>query len=142
MTAGEDQAEAVILQRSIVQLRSPGVLLRQPLREGSERTVEPSPPPELVDRLEAAGRDQPGPGIVGQPGLRPPRQSSRERILERFLGQIEISEEAYEGRQNPARLGTVELLDGATQHRTPRSGAPRPRHAGRREFSRPPGSRR
>ena len=59
---------------------------------------------DAIDRLVAPDIDQPGARIGRQAGVGPALQRHRECILQRILGQIEIADEADQGRQRPARL--------------------------------------
>src|SRR5215207_1433420 len=75
---------------------------------------------DAIDRLVAADIDQPGAGIGRHAGVWPPRQRYRERILQCILGEIEIADEADQGRQRPARLVAKDFFDfdGSHEHST------------------------
>jgi hypothetical protein len=111
MAAGEDQPQPVVLQELVVLVGGVGGLVVEPGRQLAKGGVEPGPPPQPVDGLEAAGRDQPGARVGRQAVARPLRQRRRERVLERLLGQVEVAEHPDQGGQDPARLGPVEALD-------------------------------
>ena len=64
------------------------------LGDGALRGVEPHPPPQDVDRPEAASRDEPGPGIGGNPFLWPALERSREGVMERILCQVKIPQQS------------------------------------------------
>ena len=68
-------------------------------------------PPQPVDGLEPAGRDQPRARVRGCTLDRPLLDRRRERILQRLLGEIEIAEETNQGREDTARLGAIDRLD-------------------------------
>jgi hypothetical protein len=76
----------------------------------AERGIESRPAAERVDGLEAAGGDQPGPGIPGNAFLGPALHRRGERFLHCFLGQIEVAEQADESREHSAGFSAVGLF--------------------------------
>jgi hypothetical protein len=64
-----------------------------------------------VDGFEPAGRDQPRARIGGCALGRPLFDGRGERILQRLLGEIEVAEEADQGREDAARLRAIDRLD-------------------------------
>ncbi len=111
--------------------------------------IEPRVPPQLVDRLESSGRDEPRARVVRHAVARPRIERRRERVVHRFLGPIEIAEQSNQRGQHAARIGPVDRPDrvaracrflvsvgqsGSPSSRTPRSAGPR------RTPSWPPGS--
>jgi len=112
MTAREDQPQPVVFHTIIVQVGGGRHAVAQALGDGHERSIEPGAPPQLVDRLEAARRDQPRARIAGHALGRPALHRRREGFLQRLLGEIEIAEQADQRREDPARLGAVDRLDG------------------------------
>ena len=64
------------------------------------------------DRLEACRCNQPGARLFRNARLRPGLQSGGERLMHGLFGEIQISEEAHERRQNPARFRSVKSLNG------------------------------
>jgi len=67
MTAGEDEAEAIVVNTLLTLQRG---LLRRGVELGGERAergVETRPPPEHVDGLETPSRDKPARGLPGTP---------------------------------------------------------------------------
>jgi len=115
----------------------------------AQRGIEPRVPPQLVDRLESSGRDQPRARVLRHAFARPRVERRRERVVHRFLGPIEIAEQPNQRGQHAARIGSVDCPDlvaracrflvstgqsGSPSSRTPRSAGPR------RIPSWPPGS--
>jgi hypothetical protein len=49
--------------------------------------------------------------VLGQPLTGPPLGRDRERLLGGLLGEIDVAEEADQGREYPAPLATEDLLD-------------------------------
>nr|QPG01998.1 hypothetical protein WM98B_00145 [Acinetobacter nosocomialis] len=106
MAAGEDQPQAVILDAVVV-----GLFARQvgPVIEVVNE-IEPCPPSQAVDRLEAAGRHQPGARIGRHTLSRPLLERDTKGIVQRLLREIEVAEQANQRREQPARLGPVDHL--------------------------------
>src|SRR5262249_12015731 len=63
------------------------------------------------DGLAACGRNQPGARVVRNASLRPGLQRGGERLMHGLFGEIQISEDAHERRQNPARFRPVKGLN-------------------------------
>src|SRR5205085_1669927 len=107
VAAGEDEAQPIILDRlalgRLLGRERLGVLLFQ--------RIEARASANGVDRLEAAGRDQPGARIVGQPLRRPLLERGAKRFVQRFLGEVEVTEQPHQRREHAARLRTVNRLD-------------------------------
>src|SRR5438552_8340873 len=80
----------------------------EPLRELRQRSVEPGPPPQAVDRPESAGRDQPCAGIGWYTIRGPALHRLRKGLLHRLLGQVEVTEQADQSGEDPARVGAVD----------------------------------
>lgn len=131
MTAGEDQSQPVVLDLLVVprggvaaiggkplgELRRPRAValagLVIPAVAGSlgqigYRRAEPGTPPDSVDALEAAGGNEPGPRIGRHAVARPLLQRRTKGIVQRFLGQIEVAEQADQRGENATRLGAVD----------------------------------
>src|SRR5215471_18476815 len=75
-------------------------------------------PAHAIDDLVAADIDQPGARIGWRIFFRPALQRHRERILQRVLCEIEITNEADQRRQRAARLVTKYLFDIGGSHLT------------------------
>ena len=93
MAAGEDQPQPVVLD--VLAIRRCGLVreVLDGLGDIVER-VEPRAPAHAVNRLEAAGRNQPRARIGGQAIARPLLQCCPESIVQRLFGDIEIAEQA------------------------------------------------
>ena len=65
-----------------------------------------------VDGLEASGRHEPRARIHGHALLRPLLDRGHEGIVQGLLSDVEIAEQADQRREDPARLGAVDRLDG------------------------------
>ena len=102
MTAGEDEPQLVIRDLFIL-----GGFLRHVLFVGDFALTAAQP----IDRLEPAGRHEPGPWICGDAVNRPLLHRGRERLLKRLLGEIEVAEETDQGGENATRLGAVDRLE-------------------------------
>ncbi len=87
-----------------------------PLGELRQRRVEAGAPAHGVDRLEAAGRDEPRARIVGHAVARPLLDGRRKGVVHRLFGAIEIAEQADERREHAPRVGAVDGI-----HRLPRA---------------------
>jgi len=112
VAAGEDQPELVVLHVPLVPLggvlRGGVDLLRVVLRQ----PLEPGAATQGVDRLEAAGRDQPRPGGGRNPLLRPLLQRGREGLVQRVLREIEVAQQADQGGEDAAGLRAVDGVQG------------------------------
>src|SRR5438876_7013808 len=113
MTAGEDQAEAIVLDAiALLQLRrvvrgcveSPGEL--------SDRRVEPRPPAHGIDRLEATSRYQPRARAPRDTVAWPALHRRRERVMQRLLGSVNSADPAD---QRGEAAGRVRAVDGVHQ---------------------------
>ena len=112
VAAGEDQPQPVVLDALVVPLGAapaarPRAARRRPSSEASNRARRRM----RVDRLEAAGRNQPG-ARVGRHALARPLLDRRgERVVQRLLGEVEVAEQADQRGEDAARLGAVDRLD-------------------------------
>ena len=109
MAAGEDQPQPIVRDGAVVDL----VLLAR----GHERlelahlVLERPGAPDPVDGLvPRRGRD-PGARVARQPTLRPDLERDQERILDGFLGEVEVAEDADERRDRPSRLLAEQAVD-------------------------------
>jgi hypothetical protein len=66
---------------------------------------------DAVDRAVARGRHQPCARIGGRPLAGPALGGDRERFLSGFLGEIEVAEEADQGRDDTAPLVAEDLVE-------------------------------
>jgi hypothetical protein len=72
---------------------------------------ERAPAAKLVDCPVARGHDQPRAGIRRDPSPPPALGGDREGLLDSFLGEIEVAEEANQGGEHPGPLVAKYLLD-------------------------------
>ena len=118
MAAGEDQAESLIGHGFVVVFL--GRELGEPLENfglAGEGLLAADP----VDRAVACGGGQPRGGVVGRAVSWPALDGGRERVLEGVLGQLEIAEDADQGREDAAPLladDSFELCQCSTTGRT------------------------
>ena len=66
--------------------------------------LEVRAPANAIDGLEACRGNQPGPRLVGNTSLRLGLESGGECLLHGLFGEVQISEEAHERREHPARF--------------------------------------
>ena len=96
MAAGEDQPEPIIAFR--------GINAHTVSFELSELLPIASPASELVGRLVARGRQQPGARFLWNPFRRPVLDRLEQRLLDQLLRQVEIPQRPDQRRGEPARL--------------------------------------
>ena len=77
-------------------------IVRQRLESGASA--------DCVDRLEAASRYQPGARVGRHAIARPLLQRRRESFVQRFLGEIEVAEQAYQGGEDLPRVRAVDSI--------------------------------
>ena len=114
MAAGENQTEAIVLNLISISTFPFGDVVDARFHVGNKISlcsIEARAPAHRVYGLEACRRYQPGARFVRNAGLRPRLQSGSECLVHRLFGEIQISEEAHERRQNPARFRPVESLN-------------------------------
>ena len=76
-----------------------------------ERRIEAGTAANGVDRFEPAGGDEPRAGIVRHAFFGPLFHGRGERVVQRFLGQVEIAEQANQRGEHAARVGAVNGVD-------------------------------
>lgn len=108
MAAGEDQPQTVVFH--LVHLRRLGRVF-QLLGQQPQRGIEARPPAQGIDGLEATGGHQPGARVVRNAIAWPLLQRGGEGVLQRFLGTIEITQQADQRGQDPTRFAAVDRLD-------------------------------
>jgi hypothetical protein len=67
--------------------------------------------PDAIDRLEAAGRDEPRARIFRDALDGPLLERGAEGVVQRFFRDVEVAEQPYEGREDAPRLGAVHGVD-------------------------------
>ena len=108
MTAGEEQLQPLVREGALVHGRVLGGFggLEEPDLRGAHAVAA-----DAVDRAAAARRDQPGGRVVGDPVARPALGRHRERLLRGLLGEVEVAEEADQGRHDAAPLLREDPVD-------------------------------
>jgi hypothetical protein len=107
VAAGEDELKALVGDRRVVHAVLHGLRdLEQPglLRERAVAT-------DAVDRPVARGRDEPRARVVGLAVPRPPLGGRRERVLDGFLGELEVAEKADQGREDSSPFVAEDLVE-------------------------------
>jgi hypothetical protein len=111
MAASEDQLQTLVGDRAVVEVElvhgggqsivseQPRLVLQRPLAS------------DAVNRAVAPGGHQPGHGVLRRPLTGPPLGRDRKRLLGGFLGEVDVAEEADQGREDPAPLALEDLLD-------------------------------
>ena len=80
----------------------------QSLGDLGQGGVEAGAPAHGVDRLEAAGGDEPCAGIGRHAVARPLFHGRGEGLVQRVFGKIEVSEKADQRRKHVPRFGAVD----------------------------------
>ena len=106
VAAGEDQREPFVGQGVHVLL-----LGRLGAREQLGLPLERPGAADPVDRRVARDGLDPGPRLARDPGPRPPLERRRERVLHRVLGELEVAEDADQGREDTASLVPEDALE-------------------------------
>jgi len=107
VAAGEDELKALVGDRRVAHgvlhgvrnLEQPGLL--------RERAIAP----DTVDRPIPRGGDEPRARVVGPAVARPPLGGRRERLLDGFLGELEVAKEADQGREDSSPLVAEDLVE-------------------------------
>jgi hypothetical protein len=115
VAAGEDQAQAVVGHGALLGRLVAGVQQRGlGVPVGAGRL-----PPEAVDRPVAGGGDDPSRRARRQPAGRPPLERRGERVLDRLLGDLDVTEDADQDGHRAAVLlaeDTLDLRGGEIRH--------------------------
>ena len=117
MAAGEDQTEAIVLDLFISLLTRCGVLTR----DSMWATRSLCAPSKRARRriasmaLKRAVEISHGRGLSGMPVFGHVIQSGGECLVHRLFGQVQVSQQAHERRQNPARFCPVKSLNGPAE---------------------------
>jgi hypothetical protein len=104
VTAGEDQAQAVVGDGAL--LRAPDVVLvavelHEPVEDG-QAVLQGALAAQAIDCLAPGGRRDPGSGVVRLAVARPRGQRDGEGVLERVLGELEVTAEMADQRRQDA----------------------------------------
>ena len=110
MAAGEDQPEPIVLD----------ALRHRPTPSGSSAAISRAPRPHRRAASKRARRRRPSialnrpadtsqaRGLAGTPSRGHCSRAAAERVVQRFLGDIEVAEQPNQGRQDAARLRAVD----------------------------------
>ena len=127
VAAGEDEPQAVVLDFLLDGLLGGerfGVLLLE--------RVEARAAANRVDRLEAPGGYQPRARVLRKSFPWPLLERRAKRLVQRFLGKVEIAEQAHQRCKHAARFGPVDALDRPGDGERPHSGSLQARVGGER----------
>ena len=110
MTAGEDELESLVrkwgrVHRVLRRLGHLGHFEQAGLR--GQRAIAA----DAIDGAVARRRHQPGARVGGSPVARPARRGDREGLLRGFLGEVEVAEEADQGREDATPLLAEGVLE-------------------------------
>jgi hypothetical protein len=108
VAAGEEQPQPVVRQRAVGQVVV-GLSRHQQL-ELLQLLLVAALPAQAVDRAVAGGAHDPGAGVVRQPVARPALERHHEGLLDRLLGEVEVGEDADQGRHRPSRLAPEQAV--------------------------------
>jgi hypothetical protein len=120
VAAREDQPESVVHDRAhgigavefCVRIDRRELFLDQALPAEELRLLRKHPsPPEAVDRPVPRRRRDPGAGVVRDPPFGPRLEGRDEGILDRFLGEVEVTEHADQGGHRPPLLLAEQAVD-------------------------------
>jgi hypothetical protein len=107
MAAGEDELEALVGDRGLVHV----VLSRFGHVEEAELRLEGAIAADAVDGPVAGRRHEPRARALWNAFARPTRGGDRKRLLGRFLGEVEVAEEADQDCDDAAPLVAKELSE-------------------------------
>jgi hypothetical protein len=108
VAAGEHELEPLVGEGGLVH----GVLGRLRRVEQARLRRQRLVAPDAVDGAVARRGDEPGAGVGGLAVARPALGRDRECVLRGLLGEVEIAEEADQGREDSAPLVPEGLLEG------------------------------
>src|SRR5207248_27514 len=109
------EPEEVVLDRVVVVRASDRTLEGGDLGERPELLRVETPPSQTIDRLVLGGLDEPRDRLLRAAVARPLLDRSGERLLQRLLGEIEVTEAPDEGRPDRPRFAPVESIDVLTR---------------------------
>jgi hypothetical protein len=107
MAAGEDELQALVGDGGLVH----GVLDGFGRVEQTDLRGERAIAANAVDSPVASGGQQPRARVGGRAVARPALRSRRERLLSGLLGEVEVAEEADQGREDTSPLVAERLLE-------------------------------
>ena len=106
MAAGEYQAQPVVTH--VVLLRR---FLLEQLQRGAMALIAARFAAQMVERAVARGGDDPAGGRGRYAVLRPARERDGEGVLDRFLGELDVAEEAHQHGNRAAMLAAEDRFD-------------------------------
>ena len=107
MAAREDQLQPLVGKGHVFHL----ILGDLPELQLAKLAIQRAPAADQVDRAVSCGRDQPGPGVRRGSVTRPALRRDGEGLLSGLLGEVEVAEEADEGREHTTPLLTEGPLE-------------------------------
>src|SRR5262249_50647362 len=110
MAAGENQPKPVVLDALVVQRRG-GALVGVEMLGNDLLRSKPPFPTHGINPLEPARGNQPSAWIGRYPLFRPPLQGGSEGVVQRVLGKIEVTQQADQRGENPARIRAIKCVD-------------------------------
>jgi hypothetical protein len=111
VAAGEDELEALIGECRVVECFVHRCLHGVWLVEQAGLLVAFAIPPDAIDRGVARGRDEPRARVGRDAVARPAGRGGGEGLLRRLLGEVEVAEEADQGRQDATPFVVEDLLE-------------------------------
>ena len=115
MATGEDQPQPIVLDVLVRAGRvGPGDFLES-AGDLWLQFIESTSTPERIDRLEAAGGNQPGPRVGRYPLRFPALDRGGERLVQRLLGEVEIVEQSNQRREHSSRLRLIDVSNNRSQ---------------------------
>src|SRR6202040_2858056 len=112
MTARKNQTQAIILKGVLLI----GTFRRTRLRfeishELVLRRIKSCPSTQSINGFESGRRNQPWSRVAGYSTPRPQAQRSRKGFVHRLLGNIKITEQANQSRQDPSRIYAIKRVE-------------------------------
>ncbi len=123
MAAGEQKLEPLVGDDVLRQTVMHGLGHLQLAKLGREGPLSAY----AVDGAIASGDQQPGPWVARLAVARPPLSRNRERVRGGLLGEVKVTEEAYEGREDSAPFFAEDPLDQRQASTTGRTSTDPPR---------------
>ena len=112
VAAGEDQPQAVVGELVGVTARSsPSARAARARPASSVFASSVALAAQAVDRAVAGDARDPGAGIVRHAVARPALEGDDEGVLDRLLGEVEVAEDADQGRDRPSRLAPEQAVE-------------------------------
>ena len=107
MTAGEDQAQPIVVHGALLDRLVAGVEQRRLRVAIAARRLAAQP----IDRAVARGGDDPAGGAGRKPACRPVLQGRGKRVLDGVLRDVDVAEHAHQHRHRAAVFLGEDTLD-------------------------------